>query len=301
MRFEGIKHLYPRVPLGVKIRAFIAMTRPSTLVAAILAGFSLNYVFATMSGRGTTFLISIFVGLVLGFLQAGGQCLNQSIEEEVLIDKLNGKVYRPTVMGIVSLTEGKILSSILFLSGILLAFYMSLGFGFFSLIICFFGVSYTVPPFRIKKRFILNNVHQGIARGLLPALYVASAYGYGRMALLLGIPLTIWVSVFQTSKDFGDTFGDQSFNIKTLPVVLGVKKAIKVMSISGSLPFIVLVFLVYFGFLPINFLWLLLLIIPSVAILLSINKKLGKFENNLGWLIFYMCLAGWYLLPALLI
>ena len=301
-RYKGIKYAYPYVPISKKIRAYAQMMRPLTAVAAILSGFSLNYVFASVSGKGTTLVFSVLVGLVLGLLQAMGQCINQSIREEVEIDRINKK-WRPTVTGFVSLKEGKILSLILFLSGVSLAFYLSFSFGIYALVIAFFAVSYTVPPFRMKKRFILNNVHQGIARGFLPAVYVASAYGYGWLAVLFGIPLAVWVSGSQGSKDITDVEGDKKFGIRTLPVVLGKDGALKVMSLFMGLSFVILSVFVGLGWLPTSFLLLNILIFPSALIIYALKKeaRTDKFENSVGWLLYYGVLAGWYVLPAFLI
>lgn len=279
------------------------MMRPFTILAAVIAGFSLNYFFGTLSGKGTTFFFAVLTGLVLGFLQSGGQVLNQSLLVEMEIDKVNKKDYRPTLRGKVTFEEGKIFAFFLFLAGVSLAFMLHSGFGLFAVLITVFAVTYSAPPFRVKEKFLLNNIHQGIARGFLPAVLVASAYGYGIHALFFGMVIAMWVSVFQTTKDFADVVGDRKFNVKTLPVVLGPKKTLKVMGLAESLPFLALVCLIWLKLFPINFLWLLLLAFPSVGILVCLNKGFvaKKFENNWGWLIFYLCLALWYILPALLV
>ncbi|GAI23830.1 unnamed protein product [marine sediment metagenome] len=119
---------------------------------------------------------AISLGFTLAFLQAGGQVMNQSIAEEVEIDRLNGKTYRPTVDGRIALKQAMITSVILYLAGILLAFRLSPAYGLFSMLITFFAAGYTLPPLRMKKRFLLNNIWQGVARGMLPVVYVSLAF-----------------------------------------------------------------------------------------------------------------------------
>lgn len=302
MVYEGIRKRFPHIPLSKKIRGYIQLLRIFTLIAAILAGFSLNYFFATLSGRETTFLSSLLVGLVLGFLQAGGQSWQQSMTKEVEIDKIN-KPYRPVVKAIISLNEGKMFSALLFFIGVTLAFVLNVNLGVFALIITFFAVFYVAPPLRMKKRFFLNNLWQGIARGLLPAVYVASAYGYGKFAVLYGIPLMIWVTFCQTTKDWDDIRGDSKYDIKTLPVVLGKERTLKVMLAGIVFSFSILASFIILGYFPTNFFLLLTLLVPSVFIVISLKREwvLFKLENNCAWIFFYACLSLWYLLPVVLV
>lgn len=301
--YKGIKQLYPKVPLPQKIRGFVALMRPFTILAAVVAGFSLNYFFAMLSGRGTTIVFSVLVGLVLGLLQSGGQALNQSLLVEMEIDKVNKKNYRPTLRGIVTFEEGKIFAFFLFLAGISLAFVLHSSCGFFAVLITLFAISYSAPPFRVKEKFFLNNFHQGIARGFLPALYVASAYGYGVYAELFGLVLAVWVIGAQTTKDFSDVKGDREFGVMTFPVKLGKTKALCLMSLFMGASFLLLNTLIHIGAFPRLFLYLNLLTLPSLAIVYALHKdlKLKRWENNLGWLLWYFTLALWYLLPAILI
>lgn len=301
--YEGIKKEYPKLPLPEKIRGFIALMRPFTIIAAVIAGFSLNYFFATLSGKATTFFFSVLVGLVLGLLQSGGQCLNQSLLVEMEIDKVNAKTYRPTLRGTVTFEEGKIFAFFLFLAGVSLAFMLHSSFGLFAVLITLFAITYSAPPFRVKEKFLLNNVHQAVARGFLPALYVASAYGYGVYAVFFGLVLAVWVVGAQTTKDFPDMSGDRKFGVMTFPVKLGEKKALWLMSVFMAVAFLLLNIFIHIHIFPRAFLYLNLLIIPSALITYGLKKglKLERWENNLSWLLFYVTLGCWYVLPPLII
>jgi len=302
--YKGIKQLYPKVrkKIGERISAFIALMRPFTILGAIIAGFSLNYYFSIVSGTPTTFLQSLIIGLVLGFLQAGGQALNQGIIEEILIDRINGKTYRPTVKGLISPDEALVFATYLFLAGITLAFCLNFQSGFIAILIALFAITYSAPPLRVKKFFLVNNIHQGIARGLLPALYVSSLYGCQTKGLLFGIPLAIWVTGAQASKDFGDEKGDKKFGIMTFPVKLGREKALKLMWILMIASFSLYNIMVGLLLVPLKFVILNILVLPSIFIVYALKRdiKTEKMENNLGWVAFYGTLSLFYLLSPLL-
>lgn len=306
MRDWGIKRGYPNLASVIRKKTLpiIQLIRPATLVGAFAAGIFLTLLYSRVNGRSVPYLDSILVGLTLALLQAGGQAINQSIREEVEIDVLNGKTYRPTVTGALSLREGKAISGVLFVAGCGIAFSFRPSFGFYAMLIAFFAVTYTVPPFRVKRFFLLNNLHQGVARGLLPCLYVASMYSDNYvLPLLLGIPLTIWLTSCQTTKDWNDLEGDRAFNIRTLPVVLGKKKALRVMALLIAASFALLNLFVFSGLLTTGFLILNLLTAPSALILYFLVKdvRLKHFENNFSWLLFYGTLSAWYVLPVLIV
>lgn len=299
-RTKGIRGTYPLLPFPLKVKGYMRLVRPFTLLGAWVAGFSLDTLF---SKPNPDILHAFFTGTVLALLQAGGQTFNQAIQEEVDIDRINEKM-RPTVVGIISLIEAKVASFLLFLSGILLAFFLNPKYGLFSILIAFFAIAYTAPPFRIKKYFFLNNLWQGISRGLLPAVYVSLNYPrFGPLPLYFGIVLAIWVTGLQGSKDFEDEVGDKKFNIRTFPVVLGRRRALKLMTILMLLSFWCMNLFMYFQLLPSSFLVLNVLTIPSILVIYSLLTQI-KFkyaENNLGWVGFYGTLGLFYILPSFLI
>jgi len=305
MVYEGIRYGYPKVKrtLGERIAGFIQLMRPFTCIAALIAGFSLSYFFGILAGTPPTFLYALLIGLVLGLLQAGAQAFQQSIYIETLIDIENGKDYRPTCRGVITLEEGKTFAFILFLTGVTLAFVLKPILGLFAFIITLFAVFYVAPPLRIKEKFILNNLWQGIARGFLPAIYVASAYGYGWLAIYFGIALMLWITGAQTTKDYGDEKGDSKYNVRTFPVVLGRRRTLYVMAFFMGSAFTLLNILILLNIFPLSFLLLNILILPSILILYGLTRMivLRQLENNLSWVGFYTTLALFYTLPAILI
>lgn len=303
LKYYGILQGYPRIrKLVSKIADIITILRPFTLFGAFIAGFSLDTLF---SRPNPNLVHALLMGFVLAFLQAGGQALNQSIAEEVAIDKINKKDYRPTVAGRMSLREGKFISLFLFISGITLANAMGFWCGIISFLIALFAIAYTIPPLRVKRFFLFSNIWQGISRGFLPIILVASVYNIEwRFPLCLGVIITIWVTGAQTTKDFVDIEGDRAYGIRTLPVVLGKKDSIELMESYMFLSFGILIAFFFLGWIPLS---LVLAYSPLFVLSLLISWALKtereiKFaENNLSWILFYVTLALFYMIPALII
>lgn len=304
MDYRGIREGYPRIPLSRKIKAVGQLVRPFTLIGAFLSGFALTILFSKVSSIPIVWGQSVYVGLIMALLQGGGQALNQSIEEEVEIDVINGKTYRPTVEGILSLKEGKIISTTLFTVACLMAGLTNLVFFMMCLIISFFAVAYTVQPFRMKKYFLVSNVWQGVARGLLPWLAVSTLFpNLGWFPLWAGLPLMVWCFGAQATKDFGDEIGDKKFGIRTFPAVLGREKAIKLMGLFMAVGFVTLNTLIFLRLLPLRFLILNFLVVSSIFIVYGLKKglKTERWENNPSWLAFYGSLGLYYLIPVVLV
>jgi len=241
----------------------------------------------------------------MGFFQAGGQVYNQASAEEVEIDKINGKTYRPTVNGRMSLREAQLWSLLLFATTLFMSIALFTIYNYYmALLMIFFAVFYTARPLRVKRFFILNNLWQAIARGFFPAVFVALMYPTTMgIAIAFGLFFSAWVMGAQTTKDFGDVYGDKKFGIKTFPVVVGWRVSVGIMTFLFLYAFFLLNWLTMRLYLPPYFVWLNVLSIPSGLMLYFLWKgtKVGFAENNLAWVLFYATLASFYLLPAILV
>ena len=285
----------------IKIRAFIDMLRPMTALAAFVSGISIVHLYSAYYRIEFSIDDAFFAGMVLALLQGAGQAINQSTREEVEIDKINGKTYRPTVIGIISLKEGMIFSVSVAILAVSLGFYKNPVFGLCAFILAFFAFFYTVPPLRMKKRFLINNLWQGFSRGFLPWITVWSLSGrFDFLPFALGIIVSIWLTGYQTTKDFQDISGDTKFGIKTIPVVMGIEKSRIFIAIMGLISFILLVLFIIFKIIPWQYITLFVLIIPSIIIIRELKtlKRSNIIENNSAWGIMYLTLGLFYILPA---
>lgn len=293
--------------IGERIRGFFDLMRPFTILGGLTAGFFLTMLAAKVYGVPFDFSLALFVGLILGLLQGASQTLNQSIQEELEIDKISGKAeYRPTGRGIISLNEGKIFATILYVAAIACAFFIKPLFGLFISIIAFFGVFYTLPPIRAKRFFLVSNVWQGIARGMLPIFSVFAIFGnpFTPLSVSLASVIGVWMVGAQASKDHGDDVkGDSMYGIQTFFVRLSENQGLYLMGVFMGTAFVLLAIFTSLNLLPSIFLLLLILVIPSVLILyfLKNNCVAHLLENDAGWVSMYLSLALWYILPAIIL
>ena len=304
---RSVKDRRKPVFIGERIRGFFDLMRPFTILGGLTAGFFLTLLAAKVYGVPFDFPLALFVGVILGLLQGASQALNQSIQEELEIDRISGKAkYRPTGRGIISLNEGKIFATILYVAAIACAFFIKPLFGVFICIIAFFGVFYTLPPIRAKRFFLVSNVWQGIARGMLPIFSVFAIFGnpFTSLSVSLASVIGVWMVGAQASKDHGDDVkGDSRYGIQTFFVRLSENQGLYLMGVFMGTAFVLLAIFTSLNLLPPIFLLLLILVIPSVLILyfLKHNCVAHLLENDAGWVSMYLSLALWYILPAIIL
>ncbi len=287
-----------------RIKAFIELARPFTMVAAMVAGVCIVLLYSAYYGMAFGWSTALSAGAILAMLQGAGQAMNQSVREEVEIDLVNGKGRRPTVDGRITLREGKFFAVLLALAAVAWAWSLDRGFGVGALLVAFFAVFYTLPPVQAKKRFVINNLWQGFSRGFLPWVAVWSLSG--RWAILpfaLGTVVALWVTGYQTTKDFGDVAGDRRYGVRTLPVVWGVEGSVRFMGWMAAAAFGVLAALVLTRIVPAGYALLLALAVPSAVILAKVRAPGTPrlLENGPAWMLMYMTLGLFYLLPVLIV
>lgn len=288
-----LKENFEGLPFPQKVRAYISLCRPFTGIGAFLAG-----VFLTIFATGQLLPQAFLVGFILMLLQFSGQSINQSCWEEIKIDILNGKDYRPVVRGLIHPNNAFRFGIVLNVIALWLAFGLNYIFGLWCVLISFFAVFYTLKPIRAKRLFLVNNLWQAISRGLLPIIAVWALYNPILQVTpwVIGMILALWVFGAQTTKDFGDKEGDKAYGIRTLPVVLGKNGAIWLSSFAMELSFALLITLSIIGIIEPIFLSLIWLIIPSYVIIWAMKKevRIKPLENSLSWNGFYMTLGFWF-------
>jgi len=277
-----------------KINSYIELTRPFTAVFPFLSCFFVGIYSLLYFGDVSIFVV-LLSSIALSLTQILGQITNQ-LSDPPELDFENGKI-RPIVRGEINKDEVIILSVVLLFLILLLS--SLVGFDFLSMIILLIIsiTLYNFEPFRLKKRFLLNNLILAFSRGFLPFFIIFHMFLKKinlNELLLLSIGISMWVFIWQTTKDIPDVVGDKKFGIKTIPVVLGYKKTFYFM-LFGSVIFFVYIYLV-FGNLS-------LIYIPLIVVgLLCLNEK-RKFaifkENTIAWAIFYLGILVYYVISIL--
>lgn len=286
LRSRGIIRGYPWLSRRFgRLPAYIALLRPFTLVAPLVAG-----VIGVMTPiRQITFNnieTAVYIGITLALCQGAGQCLNQYADAE--LDK-QIKPYRPIPSGLVSREEALGLSWLLAIFAVGRAFTIGTFFGLMVLVLLFFAVFYSLAPFSPRKLDpLVNTAWMAVSRGFIPMYVVWSIYGDTGTGLRYAVLALLWVMGFQATKDIGDSDGDRRFGIKTIPNVYGIRGLIFTM---GVCTVVYTAMAMYFG------LYLMLLVLPLAAVaMFTINKKSGLTENNISWTCFYLGLASLYIL-----
>lgn len=181
--------------------------------------------------------------------------INQIFDVEV--DRIN-KPHRPLPAGTMSLREAWVQSLLFLMAALGLAW--SVNWQTFSLAgaAAILTYGYSAPPLRTKGRGIWANITVALPRGTL--LFAA---GWSSVKDVFSIEPWIIGGVFgafflgaTTTKDFSDIEGDRAGNCRTLPVIYGIRKAIRIIVPFLVLPFLAIPIAAAAGYLSGNF-WIL--------------------------------------------
>lgn len=284
--YLGIKFAYPRLPLSVKMRAFIQNSRLLTLLLPLVGGYfviqaSLSHLMLLTPDLGKTLLAL----LALVFVNAGGNNLNSIFDAQ--IDAIN-KPYRPIPRGVLTRREVGLFSGALLVSAFSLSLFFNPTFQVIVIALITVTVLYSTPPIRLKKRLWINNLSQASARGVLGVLAAWSIYSsITEEAVGMSLVLFSFILWAQTSKDIVDLPGDRSFGVKTLPVVYGMTGTYRIMSCMAPLPFATTTILIFLKCLPVET-FLTFFLLPLVLYIPRGVTQTSKAENTYGWLSFYL-------------
>ena len=298
--------------IPVRLRAFIDLVRPFTLLAPAIGGFSgamialiakdmigwpdfsSSFPFFIWEGFPLYKVISGITALI--FLNAASNAFNQVHDRE--IDSIN-KPYRPIPSGIVSPKEGLWISIFLYGFTLLRASFVNRNFLLMISFLIVFTIAYSAPPFRLKKRLWLSNISIAIPRGMLGFVAAWSITGDlgDPTPWLLGSIMAIFLIGSTTTKDFTDMEGDSKFGIRTLPVVYGKKPSIIYSAPFFVIPFIVMGIFWYLDYLPESSIYMSLVFLSWSLLLIYLLYKEGDkedehFENSPAWMQMYLMLMG---------
>ncbi|MCS7111810.1 MAG: geranylgeranylglycerol-phosphate geranylgeranyltransferase [Sulfolobales archaeon] len=193
-------------------------------------------------GGGTHLLdmaIAFTVGLLLG---AGGNIINDYFDRHV--DAIN-KPWRPIPSGLISATMAYRVSMLLFVVGILLAFYLSYINGFIAFVAALLVYLYS---YRLKSVLLLGN--------LIVAFLVSLSIIFGGVSSTLNVDVLI-ASLFafllnvgrEFLKGIEDVEGDMVMNVRTLATVYSPFKAY----IAALIIFAALIILSFIPYLLFNY------------------------------------------------
>jgi len=208
-------------------------------------------------------LLSFFL-LVFGFNALNGVF-------DVMIDKIN-KPGRPLPRGELTKNETFFASVLFYAAGLFIAYTISLDILALALIFIVFSVAYSVPPLKLKSKFMGINFVGGVLYGVIPLIAGSLVVDSAQIPFAIAIYVFIIAGIASSIKDFEDHLGDDVYLIRSLPVVFGVNNAAKL--VSYSIIFITMAFIVY-SFLANN-----LKFVTAGSLALVFSVFLGVSLNN---------------------
>jgi 4-hydroxybenzoate polyprenyltransferase len=262
--------------MSSRARLYWELARPFTLIAPALGMFTGSVI---ALGANPAVPITPWVGLkiVLGtlmaaVLNAASNTLNQVTDLEA--DQVN-KPSRPIPSGRVMPEEALRLSGLLYLAALLLATPVGPQCTFLAGTAAVMTLLYSAPPFRMKAVPYLANVVIAVPRGLL--LKVAGwscVRDFGRIEpWYIGMIFGLFLLGATTTKDFADIRGDRAAGFRTIPVILGTRRAAWLTAPFLVLPFLLIPYGLWQGFLS-----------GSPRVLLTLTALLSVWGAYVAWL-----------------
>lgn len=275
-----------------KIRVYLKLLRPFTLLAPLIVSSSVIVASLVYSGVTNLTLISVLWTIVsasicFALLNGASNVLNQATDwkEDAL-----SKPYRPIPRGIVSPKEAYRFSLFLYVVAILLSCSVNSLFTVFISIIAFFSITYSIKP-RMKKFLFLNQLWVAIPRGFFGIIASWSVFGdpFDPIPLSIGCVAALFLFGGTTTKDILDAEADKTVGTKTLVNVFGLKTASVFSLLFMIAAFFLILPLVHFHMIPAEVIPLSFLSILSIIIgwLMLNNQKNERYENTSSWILMY--------------
>ncbi|ACS34266.1 geranylgeranylglycerol-phosphate geranylgeranyltransferase [Thermococcus gammatolerans] len=207
----------------MELRAFVEITRPHNCALAGLVGV-LGSMVALGSVPEGKILILVFLVVSLGC--AGGNTINDYFDYE--IDRIN-RPERPLPRGAMDRRTALWYSLFLFAVGLALALLISLKAFAFALLAY---ITMFLYAWKLKPLPFIGNIAVAALTGVTP-LYGAIAVGKIGLAGTLAVCAFLVNVAREIVKDIEDVEGDLKKGAKTLPIILGRRKAAYVAAFFG--------------------------------------------------------------------
>jgi len=227
-----------------KLKIYWEIMRPFTLLAPTVGFISGGLIAIGASSRvapTSVHLYPIILGAIsAAFLNAASNVVNQYFD--IGIDRIN-KPNRPLPSGRISLKESRLLSILLYSFSFFLAYLVpNKQFITIVLITALITYAYSAPPLRTKRWVIPANLTIAIPRGclLIVAGWTAVRSFYDFEPWFIGSIFALYLLGAASTKDFSDIKGDKMYGCNTLPIILGVKKAVIIIVPFFVLPFLLI-------------------------------------------------------------
>jgi 4-hydroxybenzoate polyprenyltransferase len=234
--------------------SYVRILRPKLWIPSVVS-MLIGFIFAFgMNSFSSSLPFFVFMAMLITgpFIGGGAIVLNQYFDYEA--DKHSSKKRKyPLVTGEFQRKNALTYALFLLVMGTLVAFWVNLDVFIITLIAAFFSVVYSVPPFRFKKRMVLDSVTNGICYGVLPtSVGFCIISSFSSKCLLICLPLFLGYSAGHMLLAIPDIENDKRFDLRTTAVALGCRNTVKgAMSLFLSMIILLAVY-VYMRVVPLS-------------------------------------------------
>jgi len=265
------------------------LSRPFTLIFPFTASFA-----GVVLAAGRLDLKSAVLGAGAGGIfiisHSAANIFNQYYDRD--IDAVN-KPGRPIPRGDVPPAAALAVSLAAYAAGLGLSLLVNIRFFAFVSAYSALTIVYSAPP-RLKRFPWLSNITIAAARGvlILVAGYAAVAPPGAEIWTIAGV-LGIYLVGAASTKDFAEVEGDGRHGIRTLPVIYGAERTVKIIWPFFIFPFLLIPVGRHFSLVPAGMVPLAAFALPgAVTVYSMLRNPSGKAftENSLCWGLMYLTL-----------
>jgi 4-hydroxybenzoate polyprenyltransferase len=290
-----------------KTNIYMQLIRPFTLLppaVGVMAGglLAIGYYDELSLGSssaawlGFNFVPLIFAAILYGVLNGASNAYNQVSDLD--IDRVN-RPERPIPSGKISVKEALGFTFTVYSLGLVGAFIISFRFFLITALCLCITTLYSTHPVYLKKRFMISNVTIALCQGILFLLagWVIYPFSYSLEPAFwfMGTILFIFLIGACGTKDFTEIEGDKKYGMKTLPVLYGNDRASRITRPFFIVPILLIPIGVISAILPIQTIFLTLLIVYGLYINFNFRKMIiprRNGENSPAWRHYYFMLMA---------
>lgn len=255
------------------IKGVLSIARAESRVL-LWAGAIVSVVIAA-SGFNPPLLKLILAGVGGYLITLSAYTLNELFDmKEDLVNSPN----RPLVSGAAKPIDAILLFALAGLISLILASMINgLTMIFFSLAFVL-GIAYSMPTVRAKRRFPHKLVVSALGSGL-DALAGGAVLGqFTPIVIIMAISWSLFITLLVSMGDMADVKGDREARVKTLPIILGEDRALRVMM---AFPIVIGAITVIFSpYYSLNYIAPLLLLSITVYVISQLSELRKGFDNK---------------------
>ncbi len=247
--------------LKVTVPCYIPIAILGMVVGAVLASGTINDIRL------------LWAALSLTMVVGGFNTLNGVFDKS--IDKLN-KPKRPIASGSISARTGTAYAVFLYILAFVFAAFLNVYFILIVVISVVLTSLYSIPPIRLRARFLVNTLTGLIFYSMLCPLAGWALFQTMPVPWVLIVFLFILGTGIAITKDFEDVYGDSVHQIRTLPDTFGTDKTKKLISLLVIISFVYIAGVSLLGIIDVRYLGTLIFLPWGIYTIYALDSRNGN-------------------------